>query len=166
MKADYLFSQSALLLTLLAASIDAVAMGAGTIVMNGKSATVTDAYAYRQPAANDKAVVLTTIVLTDRPLDSGKLAENEDRDKTIHALLKRARAVYWEAVLLPDGTLKAINAVWPGGIEIRGRVDNVHLRITHSDAQRIEGTYRTLDEAPKELLPGGEYFDLKFSTDF
>ncbi len=166
MNSNYSLSQRIFALVLLSASVNAVATGAGTILMNGKRAAVTDAYAYRHASANDRSVMLITIVLTDRPIDEKKLAASDDRDKTIHAQLKQARAVYWEAILNPDGHLRMTNAVWPGVLEIKSSGDNSDLHITRNDATHLQGSYRSLDEEPKDPMVGGEYFDLQFSVDF
>lgn|GEM_PF-3943173 len=159
-------SKFALVCVLMSVCAEVHAAGSGTIIMNGKRVEVADAYAYRHPAGNDKTVTLTTLIASDRPIDEKKLATSDDRDKVMHALLKQAKAVYWEAVLSADGHLRSIGAVWPGVLEIKGNGDESDLHITRNDAAHLEGWYRTLDEEPKDLMVGVEYFDLKFSVDF
>jgi hypothetical protein len=166
MKSGCFLSKFFVAFVCLSVSTGAVAAGSGTIIMNGKRAAVTDAYAYRHVSAADRSVTLTTVVVSDRPIDEKKLAKSDDRDKTIHAQLKQAKAVYWEGVLGADGHLRSINAVWPGVLEIKGSGDESDLHITRNDAAHLEGWYRTLDEEPKDLMVGVEYFDLKFSIDF
>jgi len=165
MKLDFFFAKVLAPFALLCFSANVAATGAGTIIMNGKIAAVTDAYAYRHASPTDRSSMLTTIVLTDRPVDDRKAVASDDRDKVFHAQLKQARAVYWEAVLNADGSVKTMNAVWPGGMELRGSGSSSDLHITQNDAKHIEGSYRSLDEQPK-VLTGVEFFDLKFSVDF
>ena len=165
MTSGRVFSQILFLSALLSTSTGVFAAGSGTIIMNGKTAAVSDAYAYRH-ATPDKSAMLTTIVLSDRAIDDKRVSGSNDPDKTIHALLKQAKAVYWEAVVGPDGRMRVTNAVWPGVLEIRGGGDPSDLHLTRNDATHIEGSYRSLDEQPKEPIVGGEYFDVKFSIDF
>ena len=166
MHSDEFLTKFLLFALLLAVSASAAATGSGTIVMNGKTATVAEAYAYRHTSPNDRSTTLTTIVVSDRTVDPNSWATNDDPDKALHAQLKRLRAVYWEAILNGDGTVRTTNAVWPGVLELRGSGTNSDVHVTQNNAKHIEGSYRSLDEQPKELTSGVEYFDLKFSVDF
>lgn len=158
-------------LALAFASASALAAGSGTIAMEGKTTQARDAYAYRHPASYDPAVTMTTIVVCDRAIDARKVGEGADRDKAVHDWLQQAKAVYWEAIFYPDGTLWTTNAVWPDVLTINAGGSAHNLTMTRNDVKRIEGAYLDPDQTNKDDFSADvdlakiPTFDLKFAAD-
>ena len=157
---------AAILCTALLASAGANATAAspGSIVVKGKTSTLTSAYAYHHPAPYDAKVMQTTVVLSDKAIDVKKVeAAGGDFDKALHASLDEAKAAYWEAIFYPDGTLWSGTVVSPGVLLYGGTGCDVQM--TRNDAKRVEGACHTADETQKDNHEDGVYVDVKFALD-
>ena len=138
----------------------------GTMVVNGKTTTFSNAYAFHHPASHDKSVIQTAIVLSDKAIDSNKIkAEGGDFESALRAWLDDHKVAYWEVILDPDGTVFTGAAVSPGVMENYGTV-GCKVEMTRNDAKRAEGSCRTDDEKEKEKREDGLYVDVKFAVDF
>jgi hypothetical protein len=153
----------ALALLFFATSAQAASSGSGSIVLTGKTAALANAFAYHHPASYDKSVIQSTIVLSSKPIDVGKVRSAADIDKAVHAWLDEAKAAYWEVIFYPDGTEWSGTAALPGVLTYNGTACKVTL--TRNEPKRMEGTCRSEDENEKKNLDGGVFVDVKFDVD-
>ena len=144
------------------ASVCSAAAGPGSMVVHGKTSVFTNAYAYRHPASYDKDVVQTTILLSEKAIDMSKIKGMGGDLYKVHAWFDDNKIAYWQATFYPDGTFWSGDLISPGELQYAGI--GCDLDMTRNDAQRVEGSCRTKDEAQKEDKKEGLYVNVKFAV--
>jgi len=144
------------------ASGPALADGSGTIYQEGKATTLVSAYAFRGPDPFDKSKEITTIVFADKPIDAAAVNAANDRGEAVADQLRKKDATRVELNLEDDGSVQNVNVMAGGSSSSQSGSGWYTLKLVHNDAKRIEGTFRTNDEADKK---SGRYYDLKFALD-
>jgi hypothetical protein len=146
----------------LLASMAAVAGGSGTLYMDGKATPLTSAYAFRAADPFDDKARITTVVFSDKPIDAAALTEEADRGEALADQLRASQATRVELNLQDDGSVQDVNIAAPGSSASQSGSGWYTLELAHHDARRVEGSFRSKDEADKK---NGHYFDLAFALD-
>jgi hypothetical protein len=142
------------------ASALAFADGSGTLYNDGKAIALKSAYAYRMPDPFDKGKQITRVVFADKAIDAAALKETADRDGAIDTQLRGATRV--ELNLEADGNVQNVNTHVGDTSGSQSGSGWYTLTLKQNDDKRIEGSFRTNDEADKK---SGHYYDLKFALD-
>lgn len=150
-------------LILACASAHAAAAGPGSMVVHGKTTVFTNAYAFHHPASYDKDVIQTTILLSEKAVDIGKIKAAGGDLAKVAAWFDDNKIAYWQATFYPDGTFWSGDLFSPGELHYGGI--GCDLEMTRNDAKRVEGSCRTKDEKEKEDKKEGLYVDVKFALD-
>ena len=149
-------------LAALCVCIGAQAAGSGEMTRKGQTTKLPNAYAVRQPDHFDASRMITTVLFTTKPLDSAKVNAAAKQLDAAEAQLRELEASYVELDVDADGRVQMIGFFAPG-VSVSGGTSDKPL-LTHNDAKRIEGSFRTRDEKEKTGDFGG-YYDLKFALD-
>ena len=147
---------------LLVAAGPALADGSGTLYQEGKAIALVSAYAYRGPDPFDKTKEITTVVFADKPIDAAAANASADRGEAVSDQLRRAEATRVELNLQGDGSLQNVNINSPGSSGSQSGSGWYTLKLVRNDAKRIEGSFRSNEEADKK---DGRFYDLKFALD-
>jgi hypothetical protein len=140
----------------------ALADGSGTLYQDGKPLALKSAYAYRGADPWDKTKTITTVVFADKPIDAAAVNAAADRGEAVADQLRRADATRVELNIEGDGNVQNININSPGYSGSQSGSGWYTLKLVRNDARRIEGTFKTNEEAEKKE---GRYYDLKFALD-
>jgi hypothetical protein len=140
----------------------AIADGSGTVYQDGKAMALVSAYAFRGPDPFDKTQEITTVVFADKPIDAAAVNAENDRGEAVADQLRRKDATRVELNLEGDGSVQNVNVMAGGSSSSQSGSGWYTLKLVRNDAKRIEGTFRTNDEADKK---SGHYYDLKFALD-
>jgi hypothetical protein len=140
----------------------ALADGSGTLYQDGKPLALKSAYAYRGADPWDKTKTITTVVFADKPIDAAAANAAADRGEAVADQLRRADATRVELNIEGDGNVQNININSPGYSGSQSGSGWYTLKLVRNDARRIEGTFKTNEEAEKKE---GRYYDLKFALD-
>lgn len=138
----------------------AFADGSGTFYTDGKAVVLGSAYAYRVPDPFDKGKRITRIVFADRPIDAAALKDARDRDGAVDDLLRGAARV--DLAIEADGSVQNVNTRVGDASASQGGSGWYTLTLERNDDTRVEGTFRSNDEADKR---SGRYYDLAFALD-
>ena len=136
--------------------------GSGALYQEGKQTTLVSAYAFRAPDPFDKAKQITTVVFSDKPIDAAAVNASADRGEAVSDQLRSKDALRLELNLESDGSVQNININGPGFSGSQSGSGWYTLKLVHNDAKRVEGTFRSNDEADKKE---GRFYDLKFALD-
>ena len=136
--------------------------GSGTLYQDGKPLALVSAYAYRGPDPFEKTKEITTIVFSDRKIDAAAANAAANRGEAVEDQLRRDNATRVELNLENDGTLQNVNIVSGGSSGSQSGSGWYTMKLAKNDAKRIEGTFRTNDEADKKT---GRFYDLRFALD-
>ena len=136
--------------------------GSGTLYQDGKPLALVSAYAYRGPDPFEKTKEITTIVFSDRKIDAAAANAAANRGEAVEDQLRRDNATRVELDLENDGTLQNVNIVSGGSSGSQSGSGWYTMKLAKNDAKRIEGTFRTNDEADKKT---GRFYDLRFALD-
>ena len=140
----------------------ALADGSGTLYQDGKQTALTSAYASRGPDPFDKSKTITTVVFADKPIDAAAANAAADRGEAVGDQMRQKEATRVELNLESDGSVQNVNINAPGSSGSQSGSGWYTLKLVHNDAKRIEGTFRSNDEADKKE---GRFYDLKFALD-
>ena len=140
----------------------ALADGSGTLYQDGRQIALTSAYAYRGPDPFDKSKTITTVVFADKPIDAAAANAAADRGEAVGDQMRQKEATRVELNLESDGSVQNVNINAPGSSGSQSGSGWYTLKLVHNDAKRIEGTFRSNDEADKKE---GRFYDLKFALD-
>lgn len=138
----------------------ALADGSGTLYNDGKAIALKHAYAYRMPDPFEKDKQITRIVFADKPIDAAALADASDRDSAIDDQLREATRV--DLNLEADGSVQNVNTHIGYSSGSQSGSGWYTLSLKHNDDKRVEGSFRSNDEADKK---SGKYYDLAFALD-
>lgn len=138
----------------------AFADGSGTLFNEGKAIALKSAYAYRMPDPFEKSKQITRVVFSDKVIDAAALKDTNDRDDAIDAQLRGATRV--DLNLDADGSVQNVNMHADGYSGSQSGSGWYSLTLKHNDDKRVEGSFRTNDEADKK---SGHYYDLAFALD-
>ncbi len=138
----------------------ALADGSGTLYNEGKAITLKSAYAYRTPDPFEKNKQITRVVFADKVIDTAALKDASDRDDAIDTQLRGATRV--DLNLDADGSVQNVNIRTDGSSGSQSGSGWYTLTLKHNDDKRVEGSFRTNDEADKK---SGHYYDLAFALD-
>jgi hypothetical protein len=155
-------TRKVLLLALALVPAPAFADGSGTLYQEGKPLALKHAYAYRGPDPWDKAKTITTVVFADKPIDAAAANAANDRGEAVEDQLRKAEATRVDLNIAGDGNLQNVNINSPGYSGSQSGSGWFTLKLVKNDEKRIEGTFRTNEEADKKE---GRYYDLKFALD-
>jgi len=150
---------------LLAASLvsgTAFADGSGTLYQDGKATKLVSAYAYRGADPFDKSKQITTVVFADKPIDAASANAAADRGEAVSDQMRSKDALRVELNLEGDGSVQNVNILGQGFSGSQSGSGWYTLNLVHNDAKRIEGTFRSNDEADKKE---GRFYDLRFALD-
>jgi len=147
-------------LALILVATSAFADGSGTLYQEGKPTALVSAYAYRGPDPFDKTKEITTVVFADKPIDAAAANASADRGEAVSDQLRNAQATRVELNLESDGSVQNVNISAPGSSGSQSGSGWYTLKLVHNDAKRVEGTFRSNDEADKK---DGRFYDLKFA---
>jgi hypothetical protein len=136
--------------------------GSGTLYEDGKPLTLVSAYAYRAPDPFDATKEITTIVFSDKKIDAAAVNAAANRGEAVADQLRHAQATRVELNLESDGSFENINIMSMGSSGSQSGSGWFTMKLAKNDAKRVEGTFRTNDEADKK---SGRYYDLKFALD-
>lgn len=153
-------SQCLLCSGLVLASGVAFADGSGTFYDGGQPIALKGAYAFRMPDPFDKGKQITRVVFADQPIDASALKNARDRDEAIDGLLRGATRV--DLNIEGDGSLQNVNTRIGNSSGSQSGSGWYTLSLKHNDDKRVEGTFRSNDEADKQ---SGRYYDLAFALD-
>ena len=156
------FSPRCLLLALALVSGLALADGSGTLYQEGKQTPLTSAYAFRGPDPFDKSKTITTVVFADKPIDAAAANAAADRGEAVSDQMRQKEATRVELNLESDGSVQNVNINAPGSSGSQSGSGWYTLKLVKNDTKRVEGTFRSNDEADKKE---GRFFDLKFALD-
>ena len=140
----------------------AKADGSGTLYQDGKPLALVSAYAYRGPDPFDKTKEITTVVFSDKKIDAAAANAAGNRGEAVEDQLRRDNATRVELNLEGDGSLQNVNIVSGGSSGSQSGSGWYTMKLVKNDAKRVEGTFRTNDEADKK---SGRFYDLKFALD-
>jgi len=140
----------------------AYADGSGTLYQEGKPLALVSAYAYRGPDPFDKTKEITTVVFSDKKIDAAAANAAANRGEAVEDQLRRDNATRVELNIEGDGSLQNVNIVSGGSSGSQSGSGWYTMKLAKSDAKRIEGTFKTNDEADKK---SGRFYDLKFALD-
>jgi len=149
-------------LALASACANAFAGGSGTLYQEGKQIALVSAYAYRGPDPFDKSKEITTIVFADKPIDAAALNDVADRGDALGDQLRSKDATRVELNLQGDGSLQNVNIVAPGYSGSQSGSGWYTLKLPRNDGKRIEGSFRSNDEADKK---SGRFYEMNFALD-
>jgi hypothetical protein len=155
-------TRKVLLLALACVPALAIADGSGTLYQEGKPLALKHAYAYRGPDPWDKSKTITTVVFADKPIDAAAANAANDRGEAVEDQLRKAEATRVDLNIAGDGSLQNVNINSPGYSGSQSGSGWFTLKLVKNDEKRIEGTFRTNEEADKKE---GRYYDLKFALD-
>jgi hypothetical protein len=144
------------------ASSLAYADGSGTLYQDGKQTALVSAYAFRGPDPFDKTKEITTVVFADKAIDTAAANAAADRGEAVADQLRQKDATRVELNLESDGSVQNVNIMAPGSSGSQSGSGWYTLKLPHNDAKRIEGSFRSNDEADKKA---GRYYDLRFALD-
>lgn len=136
--------------------------GSGTLYQDGKQTALAGAYAFRAPDPFDKTKEITTVVFSDRKIDAAAANAAADRGEAVADQLRRADATRVELNIDDDGSLENVNIISGGSSGSQSGSGWYTMKLARHDAKRIEGTFRTNDEADKK---SGRFYDLRFALD-
>lgn len=136
--------------------------GSGSLYQEGKQTALVSAYAFRAPDPFDKAKQITTVVFSDKPIDAAAVNASADRGEAVSDQLRSKDALRVELNLESDGSVQNININGPGFSGSQSGSGWYTLKLVHNDAKRVEGTFKSNDEADKK---DGRFYDLKFALD-
>jgi hypothetical protein len=134
--------------------------GSGTFYNEGKPIVLKSAYAYRMSDPFDKGKSITRVVFADKAIDTAALKEANDRDDAIDAQLRGSTRV--DLNLDADGHVQNVNTRVGDTAGSQSGSGWYTLTLKHNDDKRVEGSFRTNDEADKK---SGHYYDLDFALD-
>jgi hypothetical protein len=140
----------------------ALADGSGTLYQDGKQTVLVNAYAFRGPDPFEKTKELTTVVFSDKRIDAAAANAAADRGEAIAEQFRANEGLRVELNLEADGSVQNVNILAPGSSGSQSGSGWYTLKLVHNDAKRVEGSFRSNDEADKK---SGRYFDLKFALD-
>jgi hypothetical protein len=140
----------------------ALAGGSGTLYQDGKPIALVGAYAYRGPDPFDKTKEITTIVFADRPIDAAAIDAAADRGEAVDDQMRQKHATRVELNLDGGGSMQNVNINAPGYSGSQSGSGWYTLKLARNDARRIEGSFRSNDEADKK---DGRFYDLSFALD-
>ncbi len=138
----------------------AFADGSGTLFQNGKQIALTSAYAFRGPDPFEKTQQITTVVFADKPIDAAAADAANDRAEAIDEQLRKNGATRVDLNLESDGSVQNVNIQAPGSSSSQSGSGWYTLKLVRNDATRVEGSFRSNDEADKK---SGHFYDLKFA---
>lgn len=138
----------------------ACADGSGTFYTDGKAIALKYAYAYRMPDPFEKDKQITRVVFADKAIDAVALKDASDRDGAVDDLLRGANRV--DLNLEADGSVQNVNTHVGDTSGSQSGSGWYTMKLAKNDAKRIEGTFRTNDEADKKT---GRFYDLRFALD-
>ena len=136
--------------------------GSGTLYQDGKPLALVSAYAYRGPDPFDKTKEITTVVFSDRKIDAAAANAAANRGEAVDDQLRRANATRVELNLEADGSFQNVNIVSMGSSGSQSGSGWFTMKLAKNDAKRVEGTFKTNDEADKKT---GRFYDLMFALD-
>lgn len=136
--------------------------GSGTLYQEGKPLALVSAYAYRGPDPFDKTKEITTVVFSDKKIDAAAANAAANRGEAVEDQLRRDNATRVELNIEGDGSLQNVNIVSGGSSGSQSGSGWYTMKLAKHDAKRVEGTFRTNDEADKK---SGRFYDLKFALD-
>jgi hypothetical protein len=136
--------------------------GSGTLYQDGKPLALVSAYAYRGPDPFEKTKEITTIVFSDKKIDAAAANAAANRGEAVDDQLRHDNATRVELNLEGDGTLQNVNIIAGGSSGSQSGSGWYTMKLVKNDAKRVEGTFRTNDEADKKT---GRFYDLKFALD-
>ena len=136
--------------------------GSGTLYQDGKPLALVSAYAYRGPDPFEKTKEITTIVFSDKKIDAAAANAAANRGEAVDDQLRHENATRVELNIEGDGTLQNVNIVSGGSSGSQSGSGWYTMKLAKHDAKRVEGTFRTNDEADKKT---GRFYDLKFALD-
>lgn len=153
-------------LLLLAACAAKLSGGSGTLYAGGKQYPLVGGYAYRSEAlptnSGSPLKASTVVVLSDKPMDAAALDQKQDFEMTtaVRRQLDDKQATAVVIYLKPDASLQRIETVGDDLHDVAFGDACCVLTISRNDAERIEGSLRSKNDAGKTE---GEYFDLHFA---
>jgi ketosteroid isomerase-like protein len=136
--------------------------GSGTLYQEGKSTALVSAYAYRGPDPFEKTKEITTVVFSDKKIDAAAANAAADRGEAVSDQLRRDGATRVELNIGADGSLENVNIVSAGSSGSQSGSGWYTMKLARHDAKRVEGTFRSNDEADKK---SGRFYDLRFALD-
>jgi hypothetical protein len=136
--------------------------GSGTLYQEGKATALVGAYAFKAPDPFDKTKEITTVVFADKPIDIASVNAAADRGEALADQLRAKDALRLELNIEGDGSLENVNIVSAGSSGSQSGSGWYTMTLAKHDAKRIEGTFRSNDEADKK---SGRYYDLQFALD-
>lgn len=136
--------------------------GSGTLYQDGKPLALVSAYAYRGPDPFEKTKEITTIVFSDKKIDAAAANAAANRGEAVEDQLRRDNATRVELNIEADGSLQNVNIVSGGSSGSQSGSGWYTMKLAKNDAKRVEGTFKTNDEADKKT---GRFYDLKFALD-
>lgn len=136
--------------------------GSGTLYQDGKPLALVSAYAYRGPDPFDKTKEITTVVFSDKKIDAAAANAAANRGEAVDDQLRRDNATRVELNFEGDGSLQNVNIVSGGSSGSQSGSGWYTLKLARNDAKRVEGTFKTNDEADKK---SGRFYDLEFALD-
>jgi hypothetical protein len=139
-----------------------LAAGSGTLYQDGKPIALVNAYAYRGPDPFDKSKEITTIVFADKPIDAAAVDAAADRGDALDDQMRQKQATRVELNLAGDGSVQNVNINAPGFSGSQSGSGWYTLKLARNDGKRIEGSFRSNDEADKK---DGRFYDLSFALD-
>ena len=140
----------------------AYAESSGTLYQEGKPIALKHAYAYRGPDPFDKTQTITTVVFADKPIDAAAANAANDRGEAVEEQLRRAEATRVDLNIQGDGSMQNVNINSPGYSGSQSGSGWYTLKLVKNDDKRIEGSFRTNEEADKKE---GRYYDFRFALD-
>jgi hypothetical protein len=140
----------------------AFADGSGVLYQEGKQTALVSAYAFRGPDHWEKGREITTVVFADKPIDAAAVNAAADRGEAVSDQMRAKNATRVELNLDADNKVQNVNINSPGSSGSQSGSGWYTLKLVRSDGKRVEGTFRSNDEADKKT---GRFFDLKFALD-
>jgi hypothetical protein len=140
----------------------AAAAGSGTLYIDGAQHTLASTYAFRAPDPFDDKAQITTVVFSDKPIDVAAIDAAADRGEALADQLRAKHALRVELNLQPDGKVQDVDINADGSSGSQSGSGWYTLKLLRNDAARVEGSFRSNDEADKK---NGHYFDLAFALD-
>ena len=142
----------------------AFADGSGTLIIKGQTTAFKTAYAYRHADDFQPDQQITTVVLSDKPIDVSKVNDAVDREDALKTQLRELNGNRVELNIRADGTVENVNTMTDGTSGSVSGSGWYAIDLKRNDDKRIEGTFRSSDEKDKKEGSSG-YFDLKFALD-
>jgi hypothetical protein len=147
------------------------AEGGGSITYKGKTYPLAGAYAYSHPDPFDKSKTATEIDFSSKSIDAKAINAAGDRREALNKITdayfpdkeERPTKVELQISRGATGEVQQLGFSVPG-TSLSGSGKKVKVELKRNDAQRIEGTLKSLNVADKNSEFGG-YFELNFALD-